>query len=467
MAPSIFLTNAPYSLKERYGKLSPIGSNLPSLGLLMLAASLKKAGNKVRVIDASAQNLRYERVIQEIKKFKPDLIGISAVTPSIVKTAKLAKMIKNIYPSIPIVIGGAHFTALPEKTLLDFPYFDYGIIGEGEETIVELVETLSANRNPLEVDGVAFCKDGKIYLGQKRDVIENLDSLPFPAWELLEGFPYRYNPAIFKYKKLPSTHIVSARGCPNKCIFCDNSVFGNSIRFHSAEYVVEMVKYLVKNFKIKDIIFEDDQFLINKERIEKICTGFLKYKLNISWSCSGRVNSINDISLLKLMKKSGCWLINYGIESGNQKILDFAKKSITLSQIEKAVQLTHKVGILSKGYFIFGFPGETEKTMKNTIKFAKKLPLSDISIFMLTPFPGSEIYNIAKNYGEIEENFEKMNILNVVYVPKGLSKKILIKYQKQFVIKFYFRIYIIINYFKRFLINPKNVFRILKSLLFF
>ncbi|MFH1903610.1 MAG: radical SAM protein [Candidatus Omnitrophota bacterium] len=453
MAISVFLTTAPYSRKERYGRLAPIGSTLPSLGLLMLGASLRRAGFRVRIVDATAQGLRYAEVAEEVKRFQPDLIGISALTPSIRKAAKLSCLLKRIHPSVPIVMGGPHFTARPEQTLLDYPCFDYGILGEGENAIINLTEALAANRKPSDVPGVVY-RDGKeIIFGPPAQVISDLDSLPFPAWNLLDNFPAAYRPAIFKFKKLPSTQIVSARGCPNNCIFCDNSVFGHRTRFYGPEYVLEMAQYLRKNFLIRDLIFEDDQFLIKKDRVEQICRGFLARKINLSWSCSGRVDSVNDLSLLKLMKKSGCWQINYGIESGEEKILEFAQKSTSVGQIEKALRLTRQAGIQSKGYFIFGLPGETEKTMAKTIRFAKRLPLSDVSVFMLTPFPGSKIYDIAEQYGTLEKDFARMNILNVVYVPNGLTKAKLIKYQKRFALEFYLRPRIMLDYFNRFIIN--------------
>jgi len=460
---SIFLANAPYSLDERYGKLAPMGATLPHLGLLMLGAVLREAGHRVRIVDASALGRDYQYVLEEIKRFRPDVIALTAVTPSIIKTVSLAEKIKGAWPSLPIVIGGPHFTAVPEQTLLDYPVFDFGGIGEGENTLKELVEALSGDRSALEVPGVVFRKNGEVILGAQRPVIEDLDSLPFPAWDLLDGFPGLYHPALFKYKKLPSTHVVSARGCPNKCIFCDTSVFSRRIRFHSAEYVLDMIGYLVNRFGVREIVFEDDQFLIRKERVAKICEGFLRAKWSISWCCSGRVNSVNDLELLKLMKRSGCWQISYGIESGNQEILNFAKKGITITQIEKAVRLTHKAGILSKGYFILGLPPETQESILNTIDFAKHLPLNDMSAFILTPFPGSQMYDIAEKYGIIEKDFEKMNLLDVVYVPNGLSKEKLLDFQKRFMREFYMRPRIIGNYILRVLKNPANLLSMMSA----
>ncbi|MFQ5963021.1 MAG: B12-binding domain-containing radical SAM protein [Candidatus Scalinduaceae bacterium] len=460
---SIFLANAPYFLEERYGKLASVGATLPHMGLLMLGAVLRERGHRVRIFDASAQGLSYEQTIEDTKKFQPDIIALTAVTPSIFKTVKLASMMKDVYPSIPIVLGGPHFTAVPEQTLTDYSVFDYGVLGEGENTLVDLVEALAADKRPINVPGVAFRENGKVFFSPPRPNIKDLDTLPFPAWDLLDGFPSQYHPALFKYKRLPSTHIISARGCPSKCIFCDTSVFSRQIRFHSAEYVLEMVDHLVKNFGIKEIIFEDDQFLMKKERVARICNGLLKAKRGISWCCSVRVNSVKDLALLKQMKRSGCWQINYGIESGNQKILNFAKKEITIDQIEKAVRLTHEAGILSKGYFILGLPYETEETMRNTIHFAKHIPLNDISVFMLTPFPGSEMYDIAEQCGTIENDFEQMNVLNVAFLPNGLSKEKLLYYQQRFMREFYLRPRVISNYFKRIVVNPSNFFKMIRA----
>ena len=461
---SIFLANAPYSLDDRYGKLAPVGATLPHLGLLMLGAVLREAGHEVRIVDASAQGLAYEQTLEKAKKFKPHIIALTAVTPSLLKTVKLAEMMKKAFPTVPVVIGGPHFTAVPEQTLLDYPVFDYGVFGEGEATLKELVEALSAGRSPMEIAGVVFREKGRVIFCASRPVIKDLDSLPFPAWDLLDEFPSHYHPALFKYKKLPSTHIISARGCPNKCIFCDTSVFSRQIRFHSSEYVLEMIGYLVKRFGVKEIIFEDDQFLIKRERVAEICEGLLKAGWGISWSCSGRVNSVDDSELLRLMKHSGCWQISYGIESGNQHILNFAKKGITIAQIERAVRLTRETGILSKGYFIFGLPYETEKSMKNTIQFAKSISLNDMSVFTLTPFPGSEMFDIAEQHGTVEKDFEKMNLLDVVYVPNGLSKEKLLKFQSKFMIEFYMRPRIIGNYLLRLLFNPLNVIRMVMAL---
>lgn len=454
---TIFLTNAPYTLKERYGRLAAVGATLPCLGLLTLASSLREAGHRVYLEDASATGLNEETLLARARRCHPDVIGLTAVTPSINRTKALAIRMKESFPNTPIILGGPHVTAIPKETLKACSAFDYAVIGEGEQTIVELVDALAAGRTSPDVQGTVSRNDGGLYFSRPREPIGDLDAIPFPAWDLLHSFPNSYRPAIFKYKNLPSTHIVSARGCPGKCIFCDTSVFGRRVRFHSPEYVLGLVEYLKKRFGVSEIIFEDDQFLLKTDRVAKICEGFINAKPPISWSCSGRVNAVKDRDLLRLMKRSGCWLINYGIESGNQGILDAAQKGTRLEQIEKAVSMTRRAGIQSKGYFILGLPGETEETMKNTIRFAKALPLDDISVFMLTPFPGSKMYEIARDHGTLDREFDRMNVLEVVYTPNGLSRQQMMHYQHRFMKTFYLRPKILGGYLSRLAQNPTNI----------
>ncbi|MBN1354237.1 MAG: radical SAM protein, partial [Candidatus Omnitrophica bacterium] len=406
----------------------------------------------------------HEDVIRLMKKARPDCVAVTAVTPSIISAAKMAKMIKCNFPGLPVIIGGAHFTALPEKTLSEYADFDAGVVGEGEQTIVELVCALSSGGDLSDLAGIAFRGEGETVLTKPREFIKNLDELPFPAWETLSGFPHKYRPAIFKYKRLPSAQIVTSRGCPHECIFCDTSVFGRNVRFHSAGYVLDEIEYLVKKFGIRDIIFEDDQFLLKKGRLEDICSGLLKRKTRISWSCNGRVNSVDNIDLLHLMKLSGCWQINYGIESGNQEILDAAKKSITLEKVRDAVRLTHKAGISSKGFFMLGLINETEKTIKDSINFAKNIPLDDVSVFMLTPFPGSSLYRTASRFGKFDNNFAEMNVLTAVFIPNGLSKELLENYQRRFFTEFYMRPRILSVYLKRIVSNPALCFRYINGI---
>jgi radical SAM superfamily enzyme YgiQ (UPF0313 family) len=295
-----------------------------------------------------------------------------------------------------------------------------------------------------------------------RPLIKNLDDLPFPAWDLIDNFPRGYKPATFKCKRLPATYIISARGCPHLCIFCDTSVFSRQYRAFSAEYIIEMIKFLQLNFGIKEIIFEDDTFVIFKKRLIQLCETLIKEKINISWSCNGRATAVKP-DILRLMKRAGCWQISYGIESSDPDILEFSRKRTKIEQMSQALNWTHHAGILAKGFFILGFPKETENTMKETIDFAKNNHLDDVSVSQMTPFPGSEMYRVGEKYGSINKNWEKMNLLDVVFIPDGLTKEKMDAYQKKFLREFYFRPRIIMAYILRLIKNPGNTRGILSG----
>ncbi len=462
---TIIFANSPLTLEERYGTLAGAGNTLPSMGLLYLASVVRKNGYKTGVVEASSLGLNYENALKEILSFSPDYVGITATTVSIFHAAKLAGKIKEKNKNIKVIIGGPHLTAVPKETMEMFPVFDYAVIGEGEETIVELLKYLDNGDNTDDVKGIAYRyhQNGSVGINERRKLIDDLDTIPFPAWDILFDFPKGYHPVAIRCRKYPAAHLLTSRGCPHRCIFCDTSVFSRKYRAFSSGYILEMIKILYNKYGIREILFEDDVFVIFKKRLIEICEGLLKENLKISWSCLGRVHAVKP-DILKLMKMAGCWQIGYGIESGDRKILDFAKKAITLEQVEEAVRWTKEAGIHTKGFFILGFPLETEESIMNTINFSKKIMLDDISVNLMTPFPGSEIYNIADKYGKFDKDWSKMNMLRSVFIPNGLSEDKLNYYSKMMLKEFYLRTRIIGNYLLRTIENPKNAVNFLKGL---
>ena len=453
---SIVLVNPPVSLEERYGRLSGAGSTLPSIGLLGLAAVVRKAGHRVKIVEAAASNISYDESLQQVLDFKPNLVGFTAVTSSIYKAAKLSKMIKEKNPEIKVIIGGPHVTAVPEETMSRFPEFDIAAIGEGEEVLKNIISSSENNGRLNNVHGILFRKNNNLVKTELHPLIKNLDELPFPAWDLIDNFPWGFKPASFKCKRLPATYIISARGCPHLCIFCDTSVFSRQYRAFSAEYMIEMIKVLKTDYGIREILFEDDTFIIFKKRLIQLCETLIKEKIDITWSCNGRANAVKP-DILKLMKKAGCWQISYGIESGDPEILEFSRKRIKVEQMTQALEWSHEAGILTKGFFILGFPNETEETLKRTIDYAKNSCLDDVSVSKMTPFPGSEMYRIGEKYGYINKDWEKMNLLDAVFVPFKLSKEKLDMYQNKFLKEFYLRPVIIKTYLLRLIKNPGNI----------
>jgi len=440
-------------MEERYGSLAGAGSCLPSLGILFLAAITRQKGFPTAVTDASALGLTGEALLKRVEAEHPDVLGLSSTTFSIFHAAKFAALAKERFPGLTVIIGGPHVSAAPQETMERFPVFDVAVLGEGEVTIIELLEAMDAKASLGGIPGIVLRDGGKLVTTSRRPFLKDLDSLPRPAWDLLEGFPQRYRPAPFKVRRFPAASFVTSRGCPNQCIFCDRSVFGASCHAFSAEYVVEMIRHLVENFGIREFSFEDDTFITFKKRLVAICQGIIDLGVNISWTCLGRVNSV-DKETLQLMRRAGCWQISFGIESGCQEILTTIHKNVTLEQIQRDVVLCREAGILSKGFFIVGHPGETRETLSRTRDFALKLPLDDISVTMLTPFPGTEIYERASEFGEFDRDWARMNLLNTVFIPRGLTREELEHARRELLRRFYLRPRIILGYLRRLAMNP-------------
>ena len=469
MSGIVFMT-PPMSLRARYGSWAKAGNAMPSLGILSLAAVTRQEGFDTRVIAAAARDLDQEHVLQKIKESAPCYVGVSATTFTIGAAAQLARRIKQINKDSVIIVGGPHISASPQETMERFADFDVGVIGEGEETIVELLKSLENGVELSQIRGVVY-RTGKggnekgntpVHLTPSRELIHDLDQLPFPAHDLLEGFPRSFHPPPFKMARFPAASIVTSRGCPNRCIFCDRSVFGSHCRAFSAEYIITWIKELVHKYGIKELLIEDDTFVLFKPRLVEICEGIIREGIDLSWSCLGRVDMITP-EILKLMHRAGCWEIGYGIESGAQHILDLEKKKINLAQVEQAVAWTKEEGILAKGFFMIGHPLENEETIIKTIDFAKKIPLDDISVMMLTPFPGSELYKIAHQYGFFNNDWSKMNLLQPVFIPRGLDEELLNTCTRKMLREFYLRPRIIFGYLLRMVKHPGTIFRILKG----
>ncbi|MFA5357136.1 MAG: radical SAM protein [Candidatus Omnitrophota bacterium] len=459
----IAFVSPPLGLAQRYGRLAPLGSSMPSIALLSLAAVAKKEGFEVLIIPADSMGLDRERITERISQFQPDCLAITSTTPAIYEAHRLAERVKRLNNKITTLIGGHHISALPRETMRHFPGFDIGIVNEGELTLSELLGRLD-RKEPIEpVKGIVFRGDGEIVLNDTREFIVDLDTLPYPAWELLEGFPSSYYPPFFRFKRMPAAAIVTSRGCPQQCIFCSKAVFGNHIRFFGAEYVFGMMELLRNRYGVKEILIEDDTFLVKKERARDICALILKNRLDISWSCLARVDDAEE-DILRLMKRSGCWQIGFGIESGSQEVLDLAKKNINLADARRAMEIARKTGISTKGFFILGFPNDTPATLEDTAGFIRESSLSDISVSFMTPMPGTELYSRAGELGRFDDNWEKMSLLNIVFIPKGLSREQLKKYSRLLVRRFYLRPKVIFAYILRVILNPFACVRAVRGL---
>lgn len=441
----ILFINPPLTSREAYGNFEQLGNRLPPLGICSLAAITRKYGFDTGIIDAQALGLNHEETVTKISYEKPRYIGITASTQSIFSAAEIAALLKKREPGLITIIGGPHLSALPIETMERFPQFDIGIAGEGELTIIDFLNAHQNGRNIEDVSGVIYRKAGQLYRTQKRPFIRELDTLPLPAWDLLPNLSRHYRPAINNFARLPSIHLITSRGCPFKCIFCDRSTFGNRWRAHSPEYVLKMVKTLYYRYRIRDIFIADDCFTNSKSMVINLCNLLIKSKLGVSWSCQARIDQVNP-ELLELMRKAGCWGISYGLESGSQKILNLIQKGIDLEQAQKAVTWTRKAGVFATGLFMIGHPLETDETIRQTIEFAKRLNLDMFQLAFFTPYPGTEIYESANNYGSFDNDLERLNSWEPNFIPKGLTKNMLLRFFKLAYRKFYIRPSFIFRY---------------------
>lgn len=362
---------------------------LPPMGLSLIAAVLERKGHQVTVVDANALKLRAEEVAPYITN--ADVIGLTAMTPTINAAISIARHLKQNNSHSMIILGGAHASLLPEETLTTAPQIDIAVRGEGEETITELLQALE-DKQPLDsIPGINYRRNGEIISTAARSTNVDLDSLPFLAHHLL---PWkRYKPYPPYGRALPFTTLITSRGCPYDCSFCSKPIFGNKFRGQSPERVVDEVAYYKEKFGIKEVAFHDDIFTLNKRRAHAIADEMMKRGIKIYWTCETRVNLV-DKELLRHMKQAGCYAIAYGIESASPEILDTLSKGITLEQVEEAVRLTREEGLLTIGYFMIGSPGESPETIVKTIEFAKRLRLDFAQFGITIPFPGTKLYDL-------------------------------------------------------------------------
>jgi radical SAM superfamily enzyme YgiQ (UPF0313 family) len=456
--------------------INPFGSNwvegmedhtetairMAPIGILSIAAYLTERGHFVAVHDCRGAVTRVgtSDVLSRVSSFKPDLVGFTAVTSGFLNAYRLAEAIKQLSPEIIVVFGGVHVSALRGTILASFRAIDFVVTGEGEKAMAEL----AAGAKPASIQGLVYREGTEIRDNGLRTDLCELDSLPFPAYDKLEGFPKSFEAALFNYPKSPSATIISSRGCPYQCSYCDRSVYRRSFRFNSAEYLYEHMAFLKSKFGIRHVFFYDDLFTFNRERIEKFCRLLREKPLRMTFNCAVRVGHIDD-ELLKMLKASGCWMVSLGIESGAPEILARHKTKVDFNEMRTTVKRIQKAGLRAKGLFMMGLPGETEETIRMTTDFITSLELDDMNMTKFTPFPGSPIYPTIRDEGSFVENWELMNCLNFVFVPQGIeSKERLDDLYKQFIKRFYTGKNWIRKFWPLMFKSPDSTYRMIRNL---
>ena len=409
---------------------------LPPLGLLYLGAVLEQEGHNVEILDYYMENVSREKLKNTL--MSSDAVGMTIHTTDFKPHVDISRMIKDLDPDIPLIIGGPHCTFVQERSLRDIPHADISVIGEGEHVILDLAGFLQGKKNLGDIQGIYYRDNGSIISGKPLQVIDNLDILPFPARHLVEKYDYGDFPFGFQLKKKVTSSITS-RGCPFHCRFCTryaNVIDGWAFRQRSTQNILQEFAEIDEKYGSINIV--DDAFLADKKRAHKIFDGLIEMGREIELVIHGaRVDSA-DKELYKKMKQAGVKYIYFGLESGNQDVLDFYNKKITLSQIKQAVKLSRKMNFVTIGNFIFGAPMETEEHIEKTIKFACSLPLDVAGFGPLMYIMGSQLWNEAVESNKISKDTDWVFADSV----KGLgnfSKKELIEYTVIAFQRFYFR----------------------------
>lgn len=391
MTPLKILLVNPPTERQLFGT----GGLFLPIGLAYIASVLMKEGHAVEVVDLTIHIKSAEDFKIMVKAMKPDIVGFTAVTPTVNMAIQYARAAKEA--GCPLtVIGGPHVTALPEEALMKG--LDLVVRGEGELTMIEVA---ASPDNVANIKGVSFLKDGKVVHNPDREFIEDLDTLPFPARHLFPDLRlYKGQPVLGN--RTPVGNISTSRGCPYGCRFCFKALFGRKFRSRKAEGIVEEWAHMVREFGIKEITISDDAFTTDAKRVHEVCDLLIKRGLTVPWTCSNgiRVNTAT-IDVLKHMKEAGCYRVAFGIENGDQEVLEAIGKKITLKQVEDAVNNARKVGIKTTGFFMLGGPWDDMRSMQKTIDFAVKVQPDYAQFSIATPYPGSELFDIVRRDGKL------------------------------------------------------------------
>ena len=386
------LNNINTRLPESINKVQGI---YPPLGLAYVASTLESFGHEVYILDSRALNLTVEETKKRIERINPDVVGTTCMTSTIRGSLEVAYLAKQISEDIVTVIGGPQLFIYPKETV-SHEFVDFGVAGEGEIVMPELMMALEGKKKFREIDGLVYKDDGIKFNPAKR-YVSNLDSLPFPARHLLPN--HKYFSILSDH---PFTTMITSRGCPFKCGYCFRKDIDRIVRYRSAKNVVDEIEYCLDKWRFREIWFYDDTFTMNRRHVTQICKEIMERGLDFKWEAVTRVDCVNR-GLLKLMKRAGCKRVRYGVESGDQETLNIMKKGITIEQAKKAIRWTKEAGMENFCFFMVGYPNEDARKIENTINFAKELDIDWAMFSNVTPYPATDLFELAYEKGLLKD----------------------------------------------------------------
>ncbi len=419
------------------------------ISLAYCSSILEKEGWEVILSDCIVEDIGFDALDEKVRAFAPDLVIINAVTPSIESDLSTCGRVKAVSPGTLTAVIGIHPTSLPEECLNMAPGLDIVIRGEPEPTVRDIARSMKPGMTAgslAGIDGVSCRRGGAIVHAGDRTPLANLDELPFPAWHLVDREKY-----IMPFTDTPFLLLATSRGCPYPCAFCaDAAYYGKKLRTRSPGNIVDELAWVRKRFGISEFLFWSESFTIDRAFATAVAQAIIDRGLRVSWVCNSRVDNV-DREMLELFRKAGCWMIGFGVESGNQAVLDAMKKRITISQIEAAIRASKEAGLEVTGHSVLGFPGETVSTMKDTIALASRLPFDFVQFYCFVPFPGSPLYRTAREAGwlttgdwtRFEQNF------SVIDTPQLKAEEVMRWRQKAY---------------RVFYLRPRTILRTLKKL---
>jgi len=460
MSQAIVLVDPPYDrVAPGYEFVRHVSNRAPALGLLHLAAMAREHGYDASIVESDAEGLDEDAVVRRIVERAPRYVGITLFTVGVWASVKIAQGVKAALPDTTVIVGGPHVSSMGRETLERFDCFDLAVVGEGEWALVELLRALEGGGDLGAISGLIWREGDALRENPSRPIPQDLDDLPMPAWDLLPGFPEAYPPAIYDYPRGPVATIAASRGCPFHCKFCDTSTFGARVRAYSPAKVVEMIQHLNARWGVRHIMFVDDLFLASRTRVTDFCERLLATGLRITWTCTARVDTVKP-DILALMKRAGCWEISFGLETGSNELLVKMDKAARVERSELAVGWTHAAGIRTKGLFMLGYPGETPETIRATRDFVRRIPMDIMNLTKFTPYPGSPIYVDLYGTKIRTDHWKKMNGMNFVFTPEGMTIEQLDRGYQKLLLDFYSRPQVMHHYAMLTLRHPTHLLRL-------